>query len=32
MYEIILVPQLKPKTLDAWNWRFKFNFGSTALL
>jgi len=32
MYQITVEPELKPKTLDVWNWRFKFSSGSTALL
>jgi len=32
MYQIILEVELKIKTLDACNWRFKFGSGSTALL
>jgi len=32
MYQIILEPELKAKTWDAWNWRFKFSSGSTTLL
>jgi len=32
MYQIIMEPKLKPKTLDAWNWRFVCSSGSTVLL
>jgi len=32
MHQIISEPELKPKTLDTWNWKFKFSSGSTSLL
>jgi len=32
VYQVILEPELKAKTLDAWSWRFKFRSGTTALL